>query len=162
KDFLAKHPREGDFLGFEGMKAYAANRRGDFKTAFNTLENLTRNFPHTIFAEAWGIGWLTDDAIRAAGQHLSLQFLISTVSKRYREADRVSDWGRTHPNRAIAALERVEAVTGPNDIGVVFKGQMLSRAGRFAEAIAMAEREAERNPNFRTATAAGMAHKRNG
>jgi len=65
-------------------------------------------------------------------------------------------------NRAIAALERVELLTGASDMGVVFKGQMLSKAGRFAEAIQMAERGAEANPTFRTATAAGMAYKRNG
>jgi len=45
---------------------------------------------------------------------------------------------------------------------VLFKGQMLSKAGRFDDAIKMAEREAEKNPTFRTATAAAMANKRNG
>jgi tetratricopeptide (TPR) repeat protein len=161
KEFLKKSGKQ-PYLGFEGIKAFAANRRGDFGDALNGLENLTRNFPNTYFTEAWGLDWMTDDAIKAAGQNLAMRVLVSMVNNRYPEANQVSDWGRGQLNRAIAALERVEALTGASDMGVVFKGQMLSKAGRFAEAIKMAEREAEANPTFRTATAAGMAHKRNG
>jgi|GEM_PF-3498998 len=149
------------YLGFWGLKAYAANRAGDYRTAFNELENLTRNFPHTSYAEAWGYSWLTDDAIRSAGS-MALQFLVSSIHNRYPEADRINDWGRAQLNRAIAALDRMEAVLGASDQTVLFKGQMLSKSGRFQEAIAMAEKAAEANPTFRTATAAAMAHKRAG
>lgn len=158
--FLKRDGRQ-PYLGFCGLKAYAANHAGDYRTAFNELENLTRNFPHTSFAEAWGFGWLTDDAIRAAGS-MALQFLVSSIHNRYPEADRINDWGRAQLGRAITALDRIEAVLGPSDQTVLFKGQMLSKSGRFQEAIAMAEKAAEANPSFKTATAAAMAHKRAG
>ncbi len=161
KAFLQKSGHQ-PYLGFWGLKAYAAHRRGDLKTAFNELENLTRNFKNTFFTEAWGIDWLTEDAIRTVGGHQPFQLLASMVHDRYPEAERVSAWGRAQLNRALEALDRVEAVSGPNDRSVLFRGQMLSKAGRFAEAIAMAEKAAEANPTFRSATAAGMAHKRNG
>jgi tetratricopeptide (TPR) repeat protein len=149
------------WLGFEGLKVYAAHRTGDFKRAFNELENLTRNFPNTSFAEAWGFGWLTDDAIRGAGS-VALRFLASSVHNRYPEAERVSDWARAQLGRALTALERIEAVLGASDQTVLFKGQVLSKAGRFAEAITMAEEAARARPSFSTATAAAMAHKRAG
>jgi tetratricopeptide (TPR) repeat protein len=156
-----KQPGRQPWLGFEALKVYAAHRAGDLKTVFNELENLTRNFPATRFAEAWGFGWLTDDAIRTVGQS-ALRFLASSVHNRYPEAERMNDWGRAQLGRALAALDRIEALLGATDQTVLFKGQMLSKAGRFAEAIAMAEAAAKANPTFRTATAAAMAHKRAG
>jgi tetratricopeptide (TPR) repeat protein len=159
-EFLKKESHQ-PYLGFEGLKAHAAHRAGDYAAAFNALENLTRNFPNTVFAEAWGFGWITEDAVRAAGQG-PLRFLASSVHNRYPEAEESNDWCRKHLARAIAALERIEAVLGASDQTVLFKGQMLSKAGRFEEAIAMAVKAAEANPTFRTATAAAMAHKRAG
>ena len=158
--FLKKVGNE-PFVGFCGLKAYAAYRRGDYTTAFTELDNVTGNFPHTQFIEAWGLDWMTEKAIKAAGRDLSMRVLEAMVSNRYPEPGEVSDWGREQLNRAIAALECIESVTGASDVGIVFKGRMLSKAGRLGDAIAMAEREAEENPTFHTATAAAMAHKRN-
>jgi tetratricopeptide (TPR) repeat protein len=158
--FLRKESHQ-PYLGFEGLKAYAAYRAGDFGTAFNELENLTRNFPDAVFAEAWGFGWLTEEALRGAGQ-AALRFLASSVHNRYPEAEQSNEWCRSQLARAIAALERIEAVLGATDQTVLFKGQMLSKSGRFKEAIEMAVKAAEANPTFRTATAAAMAHKRAG
>jgi tetratricopeptide (TPR) repeat protein len=148
-------------MGFQALKAYAAYRAGDFKTAFNDLQNLTRNVPSLRFAEAWGFGWFSDDAIRAAGQN-ALQFLASSVHNRYPEAEHLSDADHAHLTRAIGALERFEAILGPSGHTIVFKGQMLSKAGRFAEAISVAEGAARADPTFNTAIAAAMAHKRAG
>jgi len=149
------------WIGFQGLRAATAQRRGDYKTAFNELENLTRNFPTNFFPEAWGFDWITDDAIRAAGQ-MALRFLASSIHNRYPEPEQVSDWAREQLGRAIAALERIETISGADDYTVLFKGQMLAKAGRFADAIALTERAAEANPSFKTATAAAMANKRNG
>jgi tetratricopeptide (TPR) repeat protein len=159
--FLKKSDNE-PYIGFEAIKARAAYRRGDFKTAFNELENLTHNFPESRFAEAWGISWVTEKTVRKAGREVVVRFLVSIVHNRYPEPDQMTDFCRTQANRAIAALELVERVAGGDEMTVLFKGQMLSKAGRFGDAIKMAEREAEKNPTFRTATAAAMAHKRNG
>jgi tetratricopeptide (TPR) repeat protein len=162
---IAKHLERGGhkpYLGFEGIKIYFAYRRGDLKAAFNELENVTRNFKNTLYAEAWGIGWIDEPAIRAVGSQAMIRFLVSILQGRYPEDEESNDFFRTHLNRAIAALELVERVAGPTDMTVLFKGQMLSKAGRKDEAIAMAEQAAERNPTFRTATAAGMANKRSG
>jgi tetratricopeptide (TPR) repeat protein len=156
-----RQPGHPSWIGTQALKAHAAHRAGDHKTAFNELENLTRNFPHTYFAEAWGFDWLTDDAVRAAGP-LALRFLGSAVNTRYPEAELLNSWGREQLGRAIAALERIEAVGGADDFTVLFKGQMLARAGRFAEAVTLTERAAEAGPSFKTATAAAMAHKRAG
>ena len=159
-EFLKQNGHQ-PYIGFWGLKAYVAHGAGDLRTAFNELENLTRNFPHTSFAEAWGFGWVTEEAIRGAGQ-LVLRFLVTSVHDRYPEADRVNDWGRAQLGRALAAMERVEAVLGASDQTVLFRGQILSKSGRLQEAIAMAERAAETNPTFNSATAAAMAHKRAG
>jgi tetratricopeptide (TPR) repeat protein len=150
------------YLGFEALKAYAAHRAGDYASAFNELEILTRNYPHVYFAEAWGFDWLTEEAIRGAGEN-AFRFLAAAIHNRYPEADEVNDWGRAQLSRAVAALERIEKVQGgSNDLTVLFKGQMLSKSGRFDEAVQLAERAAEINPTFRTATAAAMANKRAG
>jgi tetratricopeptide (TPR) repeat protein len=160
REFLKKESHQ-PYLGFEGLKAYSAYHAGDFGDAFNVLENLTRNFPNAVFAEAWGFSWLTNDAIRAAGQ-TAFRFLASAIHNRYPEANQSNEWCRAQLARAIVGLERIESILGATDQTVLFKGQMLSKSGRFMEAIAMAVQAAEANPTFRTATAAAMAHKRAG
>lgn len=147
-----------NWVGYRGMLAYAEHRRGAFASAFDTLEDLTRDYRWNFFPEAWGFAWVTPEAARAAGAE-ALEFLF-TATERYPES--MPEWFQQQLGRAVEALETVEAVLGADERTTLLKGQMLGKAGRFAEAVALTEGTATATPTFRTATAAAMAHKRAG
>jgi tetratricopeptide (TPR) repeat protein len=147
-----------NWVGYRGLRAYAEHQRGAFASAFDTLERLTRDCRWNLFPEAWGFAWITPDAARAAGAQ-ALEFLF-TATERYPEG--LPEWFQQQLGRAVVALEIVETVVGADDRTTLLKGQMLGKAGRFAEAIALTEGAANANPTFRTATAAAMANRRAG
>src|SRR5947208_1652424 len=64
-----------NWVGYQAMRAYAAHRRGDPADAFRELASLIRKFAENFFPEAWGLGWITPDTARAAGNE-ALEFLV--------------------------------------------------------------------------------------
>lgn len=151
--------QEQPYAGYWAMSIYAMNREGHLAEALLELQNLTRNFPTSMFIEAWGLGWLTDEAIKSLDQDA----ILSTISVMVQEyPDNNSEIAKGYLNNALDVVNKLQSVNGISDRGIIVKGQLLSKSGRLEDAIELTESYAEKNTTFNSLTAAAMAHKRSG
>ncbi len=108
--FIKKGGPEETWAGFQGIKAYAAHRRGDFKTALSELKDLTQNFDTNFFPEAWGLDWLTEDAIRAAGP-IAARVPRGRIPHAIRNQHQLTAWSREQFGRAVACARACRSGT---------------------------------------------------
>lgn len=146
----------------QAVEVFACGRSGEWFGVYDRLTNQCLNQPDWLFAEAWGLHWLTADVVRKLELKPLARFFCAFAQNRYPEAEHVSGRGREWLDRAAEKIGLIETVLGRDENLTLVKCQMLSKAGRSADAIREAEAEATRNPTFLTATAAAMAHKRAG
>ncbi len=143
-------------------RIYTAYRRREFAKAFDDLTKLCQEVGHSRLPEAWGLPWLTEDMATAIGREKCVAFLLKFVQDRYPEPADATDWQCEQLSRAVETVEMVERLFGSDPQIVLFKCQMLGKAGRFDDAKAVAITAFEGDPMFNTATAVAMAHKRAG
>jgi tetratricopeptide (TPR) repeat protein len=142
------------------LRLFATLDRGDAARTLAEFIETARHRPHLDLPEAWGLRWLSEKVMRQVPVIELNRFFSAFVHNRYGEPEQVTEFGRELLKGAVARIDLAEQVHGKNDTLTLVKCQMLSKAGRFDDAIREAEEQAERSPSFNTATAAAMANKR--
>jgi tetratricopeptide (TPR) repeat protein len=148
----------GSYVGNEAIRAYFWWKQGRLAAALDRLVQVANALPDSQILDLWALAWVEPaDAVEALPRgtvdHLVMMVLNRLPEFRDMEAPR-----RAVAGRWVAVAERWFArhgmTSGPEAMARV---GLLRKAGRFAEAIAVAETNETSAPDWHTAVSSGLA-----